>query len=111
MDKKPFSPTGKTALVVAAVSAPLGVQVPEIGTVQGIQYRIHNAGTVIAYLAVGTSAANAQANAAIPTATPEYSIPLPAGVVEVLSFPVGSFFSAITGSGTANIFITAGKGL
>ena len=108
---KPMSPTGKTVLVVAATSAPLGVAVPEAGTNAGFQFRLHNAGTVTAFLAFGASAAEAQSNAVIPTGTSQNAFPLPAGIVEVLSFPVGCFVSAITASSTANIFITPGKGV
>lgn len=111
MYTKAFSPTGKTVRVTAAVSPPLGVQAPETGTNQGYQFRLHNAGTTIAFLAFGATAAEAQANAVIPTGTPQNSIPLPPGIVEVLSFPIGSFFSAVIGSATAEIYITPGKGL
>jgi hypothetical protein len=112
MYEKPFSPRGKTVIVAAATTAPTGIQVGEIGTVGGYQFRIHNAGTVTAYIAFGASAADAQTNAVIPTAgTPQYGIPLPAGIVEVLSFPIGSYLSAITASGTADIFVTQGAGV
>lgn len=104
MDKKAFSPTGSTVTVVAATSAPVGVQVPESGTGSGIQYRIHNAGSAIAFLGFGSTSGSAQSAAAS-------GIPLPAGIVEVLSFPIGSYFSASIGTGTANIYITPGKGL
>jgi hypothetical protein len=108
---KAFSPTGKTILVVAAVSAPTGVQCPEIGTTSGYQFRIHNAGTTLAFLSFGATAGEAQSNAVIPTGTPQNSIALPAGIVEILSFPIGSFFSAIISASTANIYITPGKGI
>jgi len=111
MDKKAFSPTGKTILVVAATTAPTGQQCPENGTVQGIQYRVHNAGSVTAYLSFGKTSAEAIASAVIPSGTSQECFPLPAGIVEVLSFPVGSFFTGITVSSTANVFITPGKGI
>jgi len=111
MYTKAFSPTGKTILVAAATTAPTGVAAPESGTKDGFQFRIHNAGTVTAYLSFGATAQAAQDNAVIPTATSQFSIPIPANIVEVLSFPVGSYFSAITASGTASVFITPGKGV
>lgn len=111
MHEKPFSPRGKTVLIAAATTAPSGVQCQETGTAGGYQFRIHNAGTVTAYLAFGATGSEAQANAVIPTGTPQYGIPLSAGIVEVLSFPVNCYFSAITASGTANIFITPGAGV
>lgn len=112
MLKKAFSPTGKTVVVAAATTAPLGIDAPEAGTNEGYQFRIHNAGTVLAHLAVGVSAAEAQTNAVIPVAgVGQNTVALPSGVVEVLSFPKNSFFSAITASGTASIYIVPGKGL
>jgi hypothetical protein len=106
MYTKAFSPTGPTVTVTAATSAPSGVQVPEVGTNAGYQFRIHNGGSVIAYLGVGSTAGAAQSAALVAS-----GIPIPAGVVEVLSFPVGSYFSAITGSSTAAVYLTPGKGL
>jgi len=112
MYMKPLSPRGKTIVVAAATTAPTGVTAPEFGTTGGYQFRIHNAGTVTAFLAHGASAAEAQTNAVIPTAgTSEFGIPIPPGIVEVLSFPVGCFFSAITASGTTTIYITPGAGV
>jgi hypothetical protein len=109
---KAFSPTGKTFVVAGATTAPLGIQPTESGTNGGYQYRIHNAGTVTAYLAFDSTAAGAQTKAVIPAAgVPQDAIALPAGIVEVLSFPIGSYFSAITASGTANIFLVIGKGI
>ena len=111
MYTKAFSPTGKSILVSAATTAPTGVAAPESGTNQGYQFRIHNAGTVTAFLAVGVDASSAQSAAVIPTGTSQFSVSIPAGIVEILSFPIGSFFSAITASGTASVYITPGKGL
>lgn len=104
MYTKAFSPTGPTVTVTAATSAPVGVQVPESGTSSGFQFRVYNAGTVIAFLGVGSTSGAAQSAAT-------GGIPLPVGVVEVLSFPVGSYFSALTSSGTASVYLTPGKGL
>lgn len=112
MYTKAFSPTGKTILVAGATSAPTGVAAPELGTNQGYQFRIHNAGSVLAHLGFGASAGEAQTNAVAAVAgTSQFSVPLPSGVVEVLSFPIGSYFSAITATSTASIYITPGKGL
>lgn len=111
---KAFSPTGKTILVDGATSAPSGIQAPEEGTGGGFQYRIFNAGTVTAFLAVGTTAGEAQTNAVIPTGGGSNSksvVALPAGITEVLSFPMNSYFSAITATDSASIYIVPGKGL
>ena len=113
MEQKAFSPTGKTILVTGDTTAPTGIQAPESGTNGGYQFRLYNSGTVAAFLAVGTTAGEAQANAEIPTgggADSKKVVVLPPGITEVLSFPINSFFSAITASGTAPIFIVPGKG-
>lgn len=112
MQEKAFSPTGKTVLVAGATSAPLGVQCLEEGTNGGYQFRLYNAGPSTAFLAVGTTAAEAQTNAMVPTAGNDKNVvALPSGVVEVLSFPLRSYFSAITASSTASVYIVVGKGL
>jgi hypothetical protein len=38
-------------------------------------------------------------------------IPLVAGAVEVMSFPQGTFFTGITASSTAVVYVTQGQGL
>jgi len=106
MYTKAFSPTGPTVTISASTTAPSGVQALEVGTNAGYQFRVHNGGTVMAFLGYGTSAGAAQSAALVAS-----GIPLPAGVVEVLSFPVGSYFSAITASSTASVYVTPGKGL
>jgi hypothetical protein len=112
MYTKAFSPTGKTFVVAGATTAPSGIQPTEDGTMGGYQFRLYNAGTVTAYLAFGTTAGAAQSAAVIPLAgSPQNVITLPAGIVEVLSFPIGSYFSAITSSGTADVHIMIGKGV
>ena len=113
MDQKPFSPRGKTSLIAAAASAPLGIQVVEEGTTGGIQVRVHNSSTTVtAFLSYGSTDTAAQSNAVIPTAgSPQNGFPLPPSIVEVLSLPANCFVSAITASGTASIYITRGAGI
>lgn len=114
MEQKAFSVTGKTVLITGATSPPTGVQVPEAGTNGGYQFRVHNAGSELAFLAVGSSAAEAQSNAVVPTGSGANSknvVVLPVGVVEVLSFPLNSYFSVVTVSGTASVYICSGKGV
>lgn len=108
-----FNPTGKTIVVAGATTAPSGVQAPsDVSTTT--QFRLHNAGTVTAFIAFGVDASTAQTNAVIPTGTganSKYSFPLPPGFAEVFSAPNATFWSAITASGTASIYITPGSGL
>lgn len=109
-----FDMTGPTVKVAGASTAPSGVQVLSVGAPKAEQYRIHNAGTVTAFIAYGISAGTAQSNAVIPTgsgASSKSSFPLPAGWVEVITAPLDCYWSAITAAGTADIYITPGMGL
>lgn len=109
-----FNPQGKTVVVTADAVAPLGVQVPvdqRFNAQETGQVRIVNAGTATVHLGVGPTAAAAQANAVAATAgNPAAGIPLVAGAVEVMRFPVGSFFSG-GASGTTTVYLTPGEGL
>lgn len=114
MDKLTFTPQSKSYLVVADVAAPAGVQVPVLDATPGAygaHYRIHNTGSVVVHIGVGDDATKAQNNAVAPTAgTPQPSIAIAPGSVEILTFKKGAFFSGIA-SATANIFIVAGEGI
>jgi hypothetical protein len=106
----PFSQNGKTVAFTAATSAPTPVQALnyENSGMAG-QYRVINAGTVVVYLGVGSTSANATSNAAVITSSGN-SIPLLPGTDEILSFGINSYFTGITSSGSAQIFITPGNG-
>ena len=110
-----FVPLGKTMVVAAAVSAPLGVQAP-LGTGQQLtygtcQYRVINAGTNTVFLGVGATAAAAQTAAVAPVAgTPSDAIVLVPGAVEVFRFEPNVFFSGLASSATT-VYIVPGQGL
>lgn len=107
-----FNPTGPTVDISGATVAPSGLQVKSVGAGPAEQYRVFNSGSVTVHVAFGVDAATAQTNAAIPTAgVPKNSIPIPALGVEVISALEDCFWSAITGSSTAEVYITPGKGL
>ena len=109
-----FNPQGKTVVVAAAAIAPLGVQAPvneRFSAQETGQVRVVNAGTATVHLGVGPTAAAAQANAVAATAgNPAAGIPLVAGAVEVLRFPLGSYFSGVSGAANT-VYITPGEGL
>ena len=104
----PFTPTGNTVTFTAATSAPTAVQCPST-TLGGNQYRIVNAGTVVAFLGVGTTAANALSNAVVVTTTAP-CIPMLPGTDEIITFVPNAYFTAITSTGTAAVYITPGDG-
>ena len=104
-----FTRTGNTVTFLAATTAPAAVQAVS-STLGGNQYRIINAGSVTVFLGYGTDGASANSNAAIITTTGT-SIPLLPGTDEILSFVPNAFFTGVTVSGTATVYVTCGDGL
>ena len=109
-----FNPQGNTVVVAAAASAPAGVQAPVNGKFDAQatgQVRIINAGTNTVHLGVGSSAADATVNAVAATAgSPAAGIPLVPGAVEIMRFPLGSYFSGVAAAATT-LYITPGEGI
>jgi hypothetical protein len=104
----PFTPSGNTVAFVAATTAPTAVQAVS-STLGGNQYRVINAGSVTAFLGFGASAAAANAAAAIVTSSGQ-ALPLLAGTDEIITFTPNAYFTAITSSSNAAIYITPGDG-
>lgn len=104
----PFTPSGNTVTFTAATTAPTAVQAVS-STLGGNQYRILNAGSVTAFLGVGTTAAAANTAAAAVTSSGA-AIPLLAGTDEIITFATNAYFTGVTGSSTAVIYITPGDG-
>ena len=104
----PFTPSGNTVTFTASTSAPATVQAVST-TLGGNQYRVLNAGSVTVFLGVGSTSAQATASATVVTGSAN-CIPLLAGTDEILSFPPNAYFTGITSSSTAVIYITPGDG-
>lgn len=104
----PFTPSGNTVVFTAATTAPAAVQAVST-TLGGNQYRILNAGSVTVFMGVGVTAAAAN-SAAISVSTTAPSIPLLAGTDEILTFTPNAYFTGVTGSSTAVVYITPGDG-
>ena len=104
----PFTPSGNTVTFTAATTAPAAVQAVST-TLGGNQYRILNAGSVVAFLGIGTTAAAANA-AAVAVTSSGSAIPLLAGTDEVITFAPNTYFTAVTASSSAVIYITPGDG-
>ncbi len=109
-----FNPQGKTVAIAAAGTAPTGVQAPvdtRFDAQATGQMRVINSGTVTVHLGVGPTAAEATANAVAAVAgTPGTGLPLVAGAVEIIRFPVGSYFSGLAAAATT-LYITPGEGI
>jgi hypothetical protein len=104
-----FTRTGNTVVFLAATSAPTPTQAVST-TLGGNQYRIINSGSVTVFLGYGTDGASANSNAAIITTTGT-SIPLLPGTDEVLSFVPNAYFTGITATSNATVYVTPGDGM
>ena len=104
-----FSKTGNTITFTANVAAPTPVQCLST-TLGGNQYRIINNGTVTVFLGYGSTSTNATGNAVVVTSS-QNSLPLLPSTDEILTFVPNAYFTGITSSGTATIYITPGDGL
>lgn len=109
MGTQAFQKMGNTVVFVAATTAPTAVQAVS-STLGGNQYRIINSGLVTVFLGYGNTASEANGNAAVITTTGP-SIPLLPGTDEILTFLPNAYFTGITVSSTANVYITPGDGV
>jgi len=109
MSIQAFTKTGNTVVFTAATSAPTPVQCSST-TLGGNQYRIINAGSVTVFLGYGMTSADA-ANSAVIVTSSGSAFPLLAGTDEILTFIPNAYFTGITGSSTASVYITPGDGM
>ena len=109
MSTNAFTKLGNTVAFLANTAAPTAVQAVST-TLGGNQYRIINAGSVTVFLGYGTTSSDASNNAAVITST-GLSYPLLAGTDEILTFQPNAYFTGITSSGTATIYVTPGDGM
>ena len=109
MSTNAFTQFGNTVTFSATTTAPTPVQAVA-STLGGNQYRIINAGHVVVFLGYGTSATNATSNAVVVTSS-QYALPLLPGTDEILTFVPNAYFTGITNTGTAQIYITNGDGM
>ena len=104
-----FQKTGNTVTFTAATSAPTPVQCSST-TLGGNQYRVINTGTVTVFMGYGVTASDATNNTGIITTTGP-SFPILPNTDEILTFVPNAYFTGITSSGIATIYITPGDGL
>lgn len=104
-----FTPMGNTVTFTAATSAPVAVQASS-RTLGGNQYRIINSGAVVVFLGWGLTAEDAQNNAVVITTT-NFTMPLLPNTDEILTFEPNAYFTGITSTGTASVYITPGDGM
>jgi hypothetical protein len=108
-----FVPLGNSIAITGATSAPTAIQAPSNAALQtsgNQQFRFVNSGLNTVFLGVGATAAAAASNAVLITSS-QNAVPLLSGSVEILSFPMNSYFTGLTASGTSVLYITPGQGL
>jgi hypothetical protein len=104
-----FNPQGNTVVFTAATTAPTPVQV--VGAGLGCNtYEVMNPSNVTVFLGFATDAANATTNATVVTSS-QKGYPVLPGTDKVIAAPPNAYFTGITASGTATIYITGGDGL
>lgn len=104
-----FTKTGNTVVFTAATTAPTPVQCAST-TLGGNQYRVINAGTSIVFLGYGTTS-DAANTAATAVTSSQPAFPLLPSTDEILTFVPNAYFTGVTASGTAVVYITPGDGL
>lgn len=104
-----FAPTGNSIVFTANAAAPTAVQCSSNSG--STQYEIVNAGNVTVFMGQGATAALAGTNAVIPGANSAPGIALLPGTDKVLTFNANAFFTGITVSGAANVYVSPGDGL
>jgi hypothetical protein len=104
-----FTKMGNTVAFTASTTAPTPVQALST-SLGGNQYRIINAGTVTVFLGYGSTSADASNNAVVVSSS-QAAFPLLPGTDEILTFVPNAYFTGITSSGTASIYITPGDGV
>ena len=107
MTTQAFNQQGNTQTFTAAVTPPSPVQVTS-STGAANQYRVINTGQVTVFMGVGTTSALATTNAT--STMPSRAIPLLPGTDEILTFTPDAYFTGMTASSTAVVYITPGTG-
>lgn len=108
-DTVAFAPLGPTVSFLAATPTPptAAQATTNAGETPSGVYRVVNSGAVTVFLGVGTSSALA-VTAASTLAT---SIPLLPGAVEVIRFAPNLYFTGLSASSTATVYVTQGIGI
>ena len=110
MSTNAFTKLGNTIVFTASTSAPTPVQAIS-SSLGGNQYRILNTSSnVVVFLGFGSTSAQATTNAVVVSSS-QNSIPLLPGTDEILTFVPNAYFTGITSSGTAVVYITPGDGM
>lgn len=114
MSMQPFTPQGKTIAITANTTAPAAVQCPAANSLGSVTYRIANPEATETVWYTMSSDPGCNANCTIPApgaGNSALTIPLSAGGIEVVRGPQNAYFTGVTRSAAANMFVTPGDGL
>lgn len=106
----PFEIQGKTVTFTGATSAPSTVQCVSSNDTRSPQYMLTNIGNVDVWVSYSSVTSQATLNAVIPTGTSQFGVWVLARTQVVISGPPDAFFTGITASGTAIVYVTPGYG-
>lgn len=105
----PFQVGGNTVTFTAATTPPTAVQCKSADNVQSQNYVLTNiSSTTTAFVGWGSTAAEAEANAVVPTSARVYPL-LPLSQATITA-PVNAYFSGDTAADTAIVYVTPGIG-
>ena len=105
-----FTPMGNTVTFTAASSAPTPVQVTS-NIIGATQYKIViPAGSSTVFIGYGPTAAAATAGATAVTSTGNAFVML-AGTDQIITLNANQYFTGVTDTGTAKVYIISGDGL
>ena len=105
-----FTPMGNTVTFTANVAAPTPVQCLST-TIGGTQYKIViPAGNNVVFIGYGPTSSAATASANVITSTGNAFVML-AGTDQVITLNANQYFTGVTNTGTAQVYIMAGDGV
>jgi len=105
-----FTPMGNTVTFTAATSAPTPVQCLST-TIGATQYKIViPAGNNVVFIGYGSTSSAATAMANVVTSTGQSFVML-AGTDQIITLNANQYFTGVTNTGTANVYVMAGDGM
>lgn len=111
MDGSAFQPAGKTFVFTATEDSDQPLYLPsDVDDVN--QYRIYNSGVATVFITIAPSRNEVIAQSGIPTEeSPEFSVPVTPGAVEIFSGPDNAYICAFTEASLSKIYVTPGRGM
>lgn len=111
MNTNAFEIQGKTVTFTGAGTAPTPVQTAGDAGNSPSCYIVSNRGTVDVFMTCEATAALATSNCVIPTGTAQRVHVIPANSQVSIKGPGNAFFTGITASGTAVVYVSPGEGM